>query len=182
MAIAAAILTFMFRNAGNSADREELNKESTWAYEEEAPKDADGVRTPDIKAYESPEGYEISYDASLFTLSEGHGVEMFTFTGEQSFDTPIYVSFLTVKDSTAGKYISAISSNLPRTEVQEISLTTGLSGFKTENLYEADGTGLTVSYLAFQNGNDILLTECRYLNEEPAETAVKNLLESLKIR
>lgn len=112
--------------------------------------------------WESPLGYSLTYDPTVFTLDDTGEAEVFTYNTTESFDAPVYLSVQSYADMDAQTLAEglALQSGMDGVEVQDANF--GADGIEAKLVYiekEADGVKQVQIFYAIPKGEGSLLVE-----------------------
>lgn len=113
-------------------------------------------------AWESPLGYSVTYDPTVFTLDDTGEADIFTYNTAETLDAPVYLSVQSYVDMDARTLAEglALQSGIEGMEVQDANF--GADGVKAKNVYiekEADGVKLVQIFYAVPKREGSLLLE-----------------------
>ena len=184
LALAAALMTAgcAGQTAGNTQNEAAQAADTTAAADAGAAAstaDASGEQKNTTGEYESPDGWKVSYDNSLFEMTEGDGVT-FTYKGEAAGDNKVSARYYAEQMPDEALYNAmADGGELPEHTRSEGYFGSGTDVWclMTETAGEAGGTA---KYTAVEhNGGTLVLTQLQ--SDEKAASAMEDLEKAVEI-
>lgn len=113
-------------------------------------------------AWESPLGYSMTYDPTVFTLDDTGEADVFTYNTAETFDAPVYISVQSYSDMDAQTLAEglALQSGIDGVEVQDAYF--GAVSVETKQVYiekEVEGVKQIQIFHAIPKGEGSLLVE-----------------------
>lgn len=136
----------------------------------------------DIITQESPLGYSMPYDPSVFTLDDTGEADVFTYHTAETLDAPVYISVQPYPDMDAETLTEglALQSGIDGVEVQDSYF--GADGVESKQVYiekEADGVKQAQLFCAIPKGEGSLLVEVGSYIGMPMQTIVDGKIEEM---
>lgn len=141
----------------DKAETEEINQAETGGGEYEYPSEDAGT-----VEWESPLGYSMTYDPTVFTLDDTGEADVFTYNTAEKLDAPAYISVQSYSDMDAQTLAEglALQSGIDGVEVQDAYF--GAVSVETKLVYiekEVEGVKQIQIFYAIPVGEGSLLVE-----------------------
>jgi hypothetical protein len=117
----------------------------------------------DYTEYESPLGYTIEYDESMYTLTSTSDLDTFEYTGGWDLDAPVFVAVQLYTDMDAQTVADGIVLQIGRDDVtaEEGSFGNYLEGLRIDYDEELDDVKLIHDYFIVPSGNNCFVMEAQ---------------------
>ncbi len=141
----------------DKAQTEETDQAETGGGEYEYPSEDAGT-----VEWESPHGYSMTYDPTVFTLDDTGEADVFTYNTAEKLDAPVYISVQAYPDMDAETLADGLvlQSGIDGVEAQDAYF--GADSMETKNVYiekEVDGVKQIQIFYAIPAGEGSLLVE-----------------------
>ncbi len=141
----------------DKAQTEETDQAETGGGEYEYPSEDAGT-----VEWESPHGYSMTYDPTVFTLDDTGEADVFTYNTAEKLDAPVYISVQAYPDMDAETLADGLvlQSGIDGVEAQDAYF--GADSVETKNVYiekEVDGVKQIQIFYAIPAGEGSLLVE-----------------------
>jgi hypothetical protein len=113
--------------------------------------------------YESPLGYTIEYDESMYTLTSTSDLDTFEYTGGWDLKAPVFVAVQLYTDMDAQTVADGIILQIGRDDVtaEEGNFGNYLEGLRIDYDEELDDVKLIHNYFIVPSGNDCFVMEAQ---------------------
>ena len=163
------------------AQPEETDQTETGSGEYEYPPDHHGM-----ELWESPLGYSMPYDPTVFTVDDTGEADVFTYNTAEKLDAPVYISILPYPDMDIQTLADGIALQSGMDEVMVDETFLGADGIESKLVYiekDVDGIKQIQIFYAIPEGEGSLLMEIGTYEGVPEmiDSKIEEMLGNFKL-